>query len=100
VHVTGYPDSANSPITCVNWTSPQSVTQLRFDCDGYTGGTSGSPWVTQFSAQSRTDTIVGVIGGYQEGGDSPSVSYSVRLGTEVRDLYEEAVSGKTADGQA
>jgi V8-like Glu-specific endopeptidase len=100
VHVTGYPDSANAPITCVNTTSRQSATQLRFDCPGYTGGTSGSPWVTQFSTRSRTGTIVGVIGGYQEGGDTPSVSYSVRLGAAVHDLYEQAVSGKTAAGQA
>jgi V8-like Glu-specific endopeptidase len=100
VHVTGYPDSANAPITCVNTTSRQSAAQLRFDCPGYTGGTSGSPWVTQFSTRSRTGTIVGVIGGYQEGGDTPSVSYSVRLGAAVHDLYEKAVSGKTAAGQA
>ncbi len=100
VHVTGYPDSANAPITCVNMTSRQSAAQLRFDCPGYTGGTSGSPWVTQFSTRSRTGTIVGVIGGYQEGGDTPSVSYSVRLGAAVHDLYEQAVSGKTAAGQA
>ena len=100
VHVTGYPDSADAPITCVNATSRQSATQLRFDCPGYTGGTSGSPWVRQFSPRSRTGTIVGVIGGYQEGGDTPSVSYSVRLGAAVHDLYEQAVSGKTAAGQA
>src|ERR1700761_7458471 len=46
VHVTGYPNEANAPISCVNYTSEQSSTQLRFECSGYTGGTSGSPWVT------------------------------------------------------
>jgi len=30
VHVTGYPDSDGAPITCVNWTSAFSSTQLRF----------------------------------------------------------------------
>jgi len=64
VRVTGYPSSADAPITCVNWTSQQSTTQLRFNCGGYTAGTSGSPWVTHFDTQSRTGTIVGVIGGY------------------------------------
>ncbi len=98
VHVTGYPDSANSPITCVNWTSRQSATQLRFACEGYTGGTSGSPWVTRFSARSRTGTIVGVIGGYQEGGDTPSVSYSVRFGAGIQQLYEQATA-ETTSGQ-
>ena len=31
VHVTGYPDSENVPITCVNWTSRFSDTQLKFE---------------------------------------------------------------------
>lgn len=34
---------------------------------------SGSPWVTHFDTRSRTGTIVGVIGGYQQGGDTPSI---------------------------
>ncbi|HEY0716008.1 MAG TPA: trypsin-like serine protease [Streptosporangiaceae bacterium] len=95
VHVTGYPDSDDSPITCVNWTSRQSSTQLRFECSGYTGGTSGSPWVTRFSPRSRTGTIVGVIGGYEQGGDRPSVSYSVRFGLAVRNLYDQAAGLST-----
>jgi V8-like Glu-specific endopeptidase len=99
VHVTGYPDSANTPITCVNWTSRQSDTQLRFECAGYTGGTSGSPWVTRFSSHSRTGTIVGVIGGYEQGGDTPSVSYSVRFDDATRQLYRQAVADEAATGQ-
>ena len=99
VRVTGYPSSAETPITCVNWTSRQSATQLRFDCGGYTGGTSGSPWVTQFDAQSGTGTIVGVIGGYQEGGNTSTVSYSAYLGSGIHQLYEQAVSdGTRSDG--
>lgn len=96
VHVTGYPDSANAPITCINWTSRFSSTQLRFECAGYTGGTSGSPWVTKFSAASHTGTIVGVIGGYQQGGDTPSVSYSVHFGPAILQLYQQAVAAEGA----
>jgi V8-like Glu-specific endopeptidase len=99
VHVTGYPDSANAPITCVNWTSRFSGTQLRFECAGFTGGTSGSPWVTRFSAGPHTGTIVGVIGGYQQGGDTPSVSYSVRFGPAILRLYRQAVAAEAATGQ-
>jgi V8-like Glu-specific endopeptidase len=98
VRVTGYPSSAAAPITCVNWTSRQSDTQLRFDCGGYTGGTSGSPWVTHFDPRSRTGTIVGVIGGYQEGGDDPSVSYSAFLGSGIHQLYEQAIAGQGFGG--
>jgi V8-like Glu-specific endopeptidase len=96
VRVTGYPDSANAPITCRNWTSRQSATQLRFECSGYTGGTSGSPWVIHFDTRSRTGTIVGVIGGYQEGGDTPSISYSAYLNSDIHQLYEQAISDGTA----
>jgi V8-like Glu-specific endopeptidase len=92
VRVTGYPDSANAPITCINRTSRQSATQLRFECGGFTGGTSGSPWVTHFDPRSRTGTIVGVIGGYQQGGDTPSVSYSVHLSSSVQHLYRQAIA--------
>jgi V8-like Glu-specific endopeptidase len=99
VHVTGYPDSDDAPITCINWTSRHSGTQLRFECSGFTGGTSGSPWVTRFSPQSRTGTIVGVIGGYQQGGDTPSVSYSVKFGAAVRALYDQAAGITTAAHQ-
>ena len=100
VHVTGYPNEANDPISCVNYTSKQSSTQLRFECSGYTGGTSGSPWVTHFSARSRTGTIVGVIGGYEQGGDTPSVSYSVRFGGAVQSLYQQAITAPTPSPSA
>jgi hypothetical protein len=69
----------------------ESASQLEFDCDGYTGGTSGSPWVTGFDPRTRSGTIVGVIGGYQEGGDSPSVSYSPYFGSGIYQLYEQAI---------
>jgi V8-like Glu-specific endopeptidase len=92
VRVTGYPSSANAPVTCLNRTSRQSPSQLKFDCGGFFGGTSGSPWVTDFDPRTRTGHIVGVIGGYQEGGDTDSVSYSVYLNDSIRDLYEQAVA--------
>ena len=96
VRVTGYPASADAPITCANWTSQQSPTQLRFECGGFTGGTSGSPWVTRFDPHTRTGTIVGILGGYQEGGNTPYISYSPYLGPAVQHLYAEAVAAETA----
>ena len=42
----------------------------RFDCPNYQDGTSGGPWIT------KDGTVVGVIGGYEQGGDSPNWSYS------------------------
>ena len=60
VRVTGYPDSDNAPVTCINRTSMQSTTQIRFYCGGFFGGTSGSPWVTDFDPRTRTGHIVGL----------------------------------------
>ncbi|MFJ8041439.1 trypsin-like serine peptidase [Kitasatospora sp. NPDC096147] len=90
VKVTGYPSSGEVPITCANTTAEQSPTQQRIDCPDYTGGTSGSPWVTDFDPQTRTGTVVGVIGGYQEGGDTPDTSYSSYFGSRVQALYDRA----------
>jgi V8-like Glu-specific endopeptidase len=90
VRVTGYPSTADAPVTCMNRTAEQSPTQLRFDCGGYFAGTSGSPWLTKFDLRTRTGTIVGVIGGYQQGGDTPSISYSVYLNNSIRALYQQA----------
>ncbi|MFI6155930.1 trypsin-like serine peptidase [Kitasatospora sp. NPDC051170] len=90
VRVTGYPGSSEVPITCSNRTTEQSPTQLRIDCPDYTGGTSGSPWVTDFDPSTRTGTVVGVIGGYQEGGDDPNTSYSSYFGDRVQALYDRA----------
>ncbi|MFF1906103.1 trypsin-like serine peptidase [Kitasatospora sp. NPDC058218] len=90
VKVTGYPGTSEVPITCSNTTSEQSPTQLRIDCPDWTGGTSGSPWVTDFDPDTRTGTVVGVIGGYQEGGDSPDTSYSSYFGDRVQALYDRA----------
>jgi V8-like Glu-specific endopeptidase len=92
VRVTGYPASVDAPISCTALTSEQSPSQLRFDCGGFTGGTSGSPWITHFDRQTRTGTIVGVLGGYQEGGDTPAISYSAYLGPQIQALYRQAMA--------
>jgi V8-like Glu-specific endopeptidase len=90
VRVTGYPDGADAPVACRNWTAEQSATQLRFDCGGFYDGTSGSPFVTRFDPLTGTGTIIGVIGGYQQGGDTDSVSYSSYFGNDIKRLYEQA----------
>jgi len=95
VRVTGYPATTDAPVACIDWTSQQSTDQLRFACGGYPGGTSGSPWVTDFNPRTRTGTIVGVIGGYQQGGDTPAVSYSSYLGPDVERLYRQAVADES-----
>jgi hypothetical protein len=90
VRVIGYPDTADQPVSCLNWTKLFSPTQLEFDCGGYTDGTSGGPFLADVSASSGQGTVIGVIGGYEQGGDLPQVSYSVAFGAPVAVLYQAA----------
>jgi V8-like Glu-specific endopeptidase len=90
VQVIGYPDGANQPVSCVNWTKSFSPTQLEFVCGGYTNGTSGGPFLTNVSRVTGEGTIIGVIGGYEQGGLTPSVSYASVFGTAVASLYQFA----------
>lgn len=88
--VVGYPSATNQPITCTNYTTEFTSTQLQWDCDGYPGGTSGSPFLTDVDPKTGYGTVVGVIGGYQTGGDGPNVSYSVHFGDAVSELLARA----------
>lgn len=89
VRVIGYPDGANEPVWCVNWTKVFSPTQLEFDCGGYPNGTSGGPFLAG-ATSSGQGTVIGVIGGYEQGGDTPQVSYSSGFGPAVAALYQTA----------
>ncbi len=93
VRLTGYPDGRDDPITCVGTSSRQSSSQLRVPCTGYSSGTSGSPWLADWTPATRTGTVVGVIGGYQSGGDTDDVSYSPYFGSGIEHLYQQAVAG-------
>jgi V8-like Glu-specific endopeptidase len=88
--VVGYPTSTEQPIACTNQTTQFSSTQLEFDCAGFPDGTSGGPFLTGVDAQTGLGTVSGVIGGYEEGGDSPDVSYTAYFGSSVADLFAEA----------
>ena len=90
VRVIGYPDTAEQPVSCVNWTKVFSSTQLEFDCGGFPNGTSGGPFLASVPSSSGQGTVIGVIGGYEQGGDTPQVSYSVSFGAAVAVLYESA----------
>jgi V8-like Glu-specific endopeptidase len=94
VRVIGYPDAQNAPIVCRNRTTMFSATQIQFDCDDFTGGTSGSPLLAGAGGLGHGGygTVVGVIGGYQQGGDSPDISYSATFGQNVQALYDVAVA--------
>jgi hypothetical protein len=86
VTVTGYPNAGEAPVRCVNRSTAHSATQQRIACPGFSGGTSGSPWVNGYGE------VVGILGGHEEGGFTDDVSYSVVLGPEAAHLYRAAAS--------
>ncbi len=92
VQVIGYPNGRQRPITCTAETRAFGPRQLEFDCGGYTDGTSGAPFLANVHPATGLGAVTGVIGGYQQGGDTPSVSYSIRFGQTVRTLFNQAVS--------
>ena len=93
VEVVGYPDSGSQPIVCRNWTREPMSQQLEFDCGGYTDGTSGGPFLASVNPLTGQGTVIGVIGGYEQGGLTPQVSYSSMFGANVAALYRQAVAG-------
>lgn len=90
VQVIGYPDSQDQPLICHGRTSVPLPHQLEFDCGSYTAGTSGGPFLTDVDAGTGTGTVIGVIGGYQKGGDLPQISYAAEFGPNVEQLYQSA----------
>ncbi|MDI5971951.1 trypsin-like peptidase domain-containing protein [Streptomyces sp. SL13] len=94
VQLIGYPSDQDAPVICDGAARRSGLTQLRVYCPGFTGGTSGSPWLSGVEGGSRTTgsgSVIGVIGGYQEGGSTSDVSYSSYFDARVRALYEQAV---------
>ncbi|MBH1934659.1 trypsin-like peptidase domain-containing protein [Streptomyces sp. AV19] len=88
--VLGYPGDGERPLGCQNTTRAEGRTQLRFDCRGMPGGTSGSPLLTDVDAATGLGTVVGVLGGKDEGGDDET-SYSSYFGDAVEELYGRVV---------
>ena len=85
-------NATNQPITCQNRLRQPMADQLEFDCDGYTNGTSGGPFLSEVDQATGQGLVTGVIGGYQEGGYTPQISYSAVLGANAAALYRQAVA--------
>jgi V8-like Glu-specific endopeptidase len=89
VKVIGYPNDQQRPIACTNHTVMHSSSQMRFDCDGYADGTSGSPWLANYDPEMGTGDVIGVIGGYDQGGSTPDISYTAYFNADVQHLYDQ-----------
>jgi V8-like Glu-specific endopeptidase len=100
VGAVGYPGATNVPISCLSTLKYYSATQSEFDCTGFTDGTSGGPLLRGINPATGLGTVVGVIGGYQEGGDTDDVSYTASFGEHVRALFALATAPASASTSA
>jgi V8-like Glu-specific endopeptidase len=96
VGAVGYPTATEKPVACHNTLKVYSATQSEFDCTGFASGSSGGPMLTGIDPRTGRGTLVGVIGGYQQGGYTPDISYSCYFGDAVKALYELAVAAARA----
>lgn len=102
VRMIGYPGGAEKPLECWSWTTrwdsddpADPGSYLRIACKAFVDGTSGGPMLVPWSGGWA---VVGIIGGYHTGGNTPEVSYSAYFGDKVRALYDDAVSGAPPAG--
>jgi V8-like Glu-specific endopeptidase len=94
----GYPDTASRPVSCKATAlayRDDSLHQMMFDCGGFTDGTSGGPLLRAASAR-RAGVVIGVIGGYEQGGYTPQVSYSAVFAANIARLYQRAIRPVTS----
>lgn len=76
--------AGNEPIVCRAKAFEETDDGLpwaRFDCPNYQDGTSGGPWIAPGGR------VIGVIGGYEQGGDTPDYSYSALFGADTLAFY-------------
>jgi hypothetical protein len=77
------------PVMCRTKSFYARPDQQEFLCDGYTDGASGGPWILGFDARTGTGTVIGDIGGYQQGGNLAWTGYSPYFGSATEQLYRQ-----------
>ncbi|MER5888211.1 trypsin-like peptidase domain-containing protein [Streptomyces sp. NPDC001941] len=94
-HLIGYPGGSRQPRDCTSNTKKYDGRFVQIDCDGYTPGTSGSPFLTDWDG--RRGSVFGVIGGYKTGGPTNDTSYSSQFDGDISRLYTQAVNNYEPD---
>jgi V8-like Glu-specific endopeptidase len=84
VSIVSYPLTKERPVGCATTTKKFTDTQLELDCAGLPDGASGSPFLAS------GDRLVGILGGYQEGGNTPATSFSIYFSPRIAAIYKTA----------
>lgn len=58
-------------------------------CNDYRNGTSGGPWILDFNHVTGTGIVFGDIGGYEQGGSHPYLSYSPYYSSSILLLFRQ-----------
>ncbi|MET3807339.1 V8-like Glu-specific endopeptidase [Nakamurella sp. UYEF19] len=89
VTIPAYPAGVDdAPISCTNQ-SYLLTGYTAFNCHGYFGGTSGSPFLVA-TGNPRVKAVVGLIGGLHQGGCEDYTSYSSAFGIDIVKLWVRA----------
>ena len=86
----GYPYANPHPVACRTPIRFLSPTQLELDCANFPGGTSGGPVLTGLDPATGIGTLVGVMGGFENGGTSANVTYAAAFTPAIEQLYQQA----------
>lgn len=80
--------AGDTAVTCTVG-APADPVPNSFRCGGYSGGTSGAPWMQKGAVKERP-RLVGIIGGPHQGGCSDAVSYSPTFDGEMEQVLAKA----------
>jgi V8-like Glu-specific endopeptidase len=95
IYVIGYNWFDSQANGCATTSSEFEANQMEFDCNNYQDGTSGGPWIVNYNPKTGGGTVIGNIGGYEQGGAPPwSISYSVYYSSTIQQLFTQAEQQK------
>ena len=93
VRVVGYNSGLDDePISCLAVVRVEG-NYPAFDCAGFSGGTSGGPWLSP-SPDSSALVVRALIGGPNYGGCVDTTSYSSTFGPAILGLLSQAIAGQ------
>ena len=90
IEAVGYNDRSTLPIRCATRSFQFGQGEMESLCGGFSDGTSGAPWVVDYDPRDGAGTLLGVLGGYEWGGDYQWASYSPHFGVAMQAVFRVA----------
>lgn len=97
VEVVGYNNGQQKATHCNVGTFEARAGQMGFNCGPFSGGTSGSPWISGYNPKTHRGNVIGTLGGLHTGGCTPNTSYSAKYGAGTVEVYNRANGGSKGD---